>query len=230
MPSTHPKAYLAFDFGAESGRAVLAHLHSGVVTIDEVHRFANDPVEYGGSLHWDLPRLWFELRAALSAVEDTDIAGIGVASWGVDYALIGEGGELLQNPYHYRDTRNIAAMQEVLQLISKEEIYEATGIQLMPINTLNQLYAAKLHTPRLLDTAAHLVMIPDLFNYWLTGNLACEFTNATTTQLVDPVTRTWATALMQRLGIPTKLATTLSMMLRERAKAPVTSVRPPTVI
>src|SRR5437016_9087920 len=130
MPSTHPKAYLAFDFGAESGRAVLAHLHSGVVTIDEVHRFANDPVEYGGSLHWDLPRLWFELRAALSAVEDTDIAGIGVDSWGVDYALIGEGGELLQNPYHYRDTRNIAAMREVLQLISQEDIQEATGIPL----------------------------------------------------------------------------------------------------
>ena len=207
MPSTHPKAYLAFDFGAESGRAVLAHLHSGVVTIDEVHRFANDPVEYGGSLHWDLPRLWFELRAALSAVEDTDIAGIGVDSWGVDYALIGEGGELLQNPYHYRDTRNIAAMQEVLQLISKEEIYEATGIQLMPINTLNQLYAAKQHTPRLVDAAERFVMISDLFNYWLTGHIACEFTNATTTQLVDPVTRTWATALMQRLGIPTKLAT-----------------------
>ena len=99
MPSTHPKAFLAFDFGAESGRAVLAHLHSGVLTIDEVHRFANDPVEYGGSLHWDLPRLWFEIRAALSALEDTDLAGIGVDSWGVDYALLGERGELLQNPY-----------------------------------------------------------------------------------------------------------------------------------
>jgi rhamnulokinase len=210
MAGTHPKAYLAFDFGAESGRAVLAHLHSGVVTIDEIHRFPNDPVEYGGALHWDLPRLWFEVRAALSAVEDTDtgteLSAIGVDSWGVDYALLGEQGELLQNPYHYRDQRNIAAMEDVLRLISNEDIYSSTGIQMMPINTLNQLYAAKQHTPRLLDAADRLVMIPDLFNYWLTGNVACEFTNATTTQLVNPLTRTWATTLMERLGIPTKLA------------------------
>jgi rhamnulokinase len=205
MVSTHPKAYLALDFGAESGRAILAHLHAGILTIDEVHRFPNDPVEYGGSLHWDLPRLWFETRAALSAVEDTDIAGIGVDSWGVDYALLGERGELLQNPYHYRDPRNVVAMEDVLRLISKEEIYEATGIQLMPINTLNQLYAATRHTPRLLETAERLLMIPDLFNYWLTGNAVCEFTNATTTQLINPVSRTWATPLMERLGIPTKL-------------------------
>src|SRR5882757_9873999 len=129
MPSTHPKAYLAFDFGAESGRAVLAHLHSGVLTIEEVHRFSNDPVEYGGSLHWDLRRMWFETRAALSAVEDTTLAGIGVDGWGVDYALLGERGELLQNPYHYREPRNARAMEDVLQLITKDEIYEATGIQ-----------------------------------------------------------------------------------------------------
>lgn len=209
MPSKHPKAYLAFDFGAESGRAVLAHLHSGVLTIDEIHRFANDPVEYGGSMHWDLPRLWFEIRAALSALEDTDLAGIGVDSWGVDYALLGERGELLQNPYHYRDPRNISAMEDVLREISREDIYDATGIQLMPINTLNQLYAAKQHTPRLLEAAERFVMIPDLFNYWLTGNVACEFTNATTTQLVNPLTRTWDTSLMQRLGIPTRLASPL---------------------
>src|SRR5258706_7755422 len=207
MPSTHPKAYVAFDFGAESGRAILAHLHSGVLTIDEVHRFPNDPVQYGGSLHWDLPRLWFETRAALSAVEDTDIAGIGVDGWGVDYALLGDRGELLQNPYHYRNPRNVTAMEEVLGLISKEEIYAATGIQLMPINTLNQLYAASRDTPHLLDAAERLVMIPDLFNYWLTGQAVCEFTNATTTQLIDPVARTWATALMERLGIATRLNT-----------------------
>jgi rhamnulokinase len=205
MVSRYSKAYLAFDFGAESGRAVLAHLHSGVLTIDEVHRFANEPVEYGGSLHWDLPRLWFELKAALSEVEDTELAGIGVDTWGVDYALVGECGELLQNPYHYRDSRNLAAMKEVLRLVPKEEIYEATGIQLMPINTLNQLYAAKTHTPRLLDAASRLLMIPDLFNYWLTGNASCEFTNATTTQLVNPRTRSWATSLMDRLGIPSRL-------------------------
>ena len=204
--SKHPKAYLAFDFGAESGRAVLAYLHSGVLTIDEVRRFANDPVEYGGSLHWDLPRLWFEIRAVLSALEDTDLAGMAVDGWGVDYALLGERGELLHNPYHYRDPRNIPAMGDVLRVISRDALYDATGIQLMPINTVNQLYAARQHTPRLLDAAEQFVMIPDLFNYWLTGRVVCEFTNATTTQLVNPLTRTWDTNLMQRLGIPERLA------------------------
>lgn len=198
--------YLAFDFGAESGRAVRAHLRSGVLTIEDVHRFPNDPVEYGGSFHWDLPRLWFEMRTALSAVDDTEITGIGVDTWGVDYALLGEQGELLQNPLHYRDPRNVTAMHAVFGVMSKEEIYEATGIQMMPINTLNQLYAAKTHTPRLLAAADRLLMIPDLFNYWLTGKAACEFTIATTTQLVSPHTRTWATSLMERLGIPAKIA------------------------
>ena len=205
MPNKYSKAYLAFDFGAESGRAVLAHLHSGVLTIDEVHRFQNDPVEYGGSLHWDVARLWFELRAALSAVDDPALAGIGVDTWGVDYALLGERGELLQNPFHYRDPRNVAAMSEVLRLIPREELYQATGIQLMPINTINQLYAARTQTPRLLDAAERLLMMPDLFNYWLTGNAVCEFTNATTTQLVNPGTRNWAAGLLDRLGIPSRL-------------------------
>src|SRR5580692_12276638 len=98
MPSpTHPKPYLAFDFGAESGCAVLARLQSGILTIEEVHRFRNEPVEYSGSLHWDAPRLWFEVRKALTCVEQMELAGIGVDAWGVDYALLGERGELLQN-------------------------------------------------------------------------------------------------------------------------------------
>jgi len=206
MPNTRSQSYLAFDFGAESGRAVLAHLQAGVLTIDEVHRFPNNPVDYGGSLHWDVPRLWFEVRTALSALEDTDVTGIGVDTWGVDYALLGEHGELLQNPYHYRDPRNVTAMRDVLQVMSKEEIYETTGIQMMPINTLNQLYAAKQRTPRLVDAAGRFVMISDLFNYWLTGHIGCEFTNATTTQLINARSRTWATPLMERLGIPTTLA------------------------
>ena len=165
---TRPKTYLAFDLGAESGRAVLARLQSGVLTIDVVRRFPNDPVEYGGSFHWDVARLWFEVRASLAAVEEQELAAIGVDTWGVDYALLGERGELLQNPYHYREPRNISAMEEALRLVPKEDIYAATGIQFMPINTLNQLLAAKRHTPRLLASAERLVMMPDLFHYWLT--------------------------------------------------------------
>jgi rhamnulokinase len=199
------KPYLAFDFGAESGRAVLAHLQSGILTTEEVHRFRNEPVEYGGSLHWDVPRLWFEVRKALGCVEQMPLSGIGVDAWGVDYALLGERGELLENPYHYRDRRTEGVMEEVFQRVPREEIYRATGIQFMPINTLYQLFAAHRDSPGVLAAAKQLVTIPDLFHYWLTGNAVCEFTNATTTQLVDPVRRNWATDLIQRINLPADL-------------------------
>jgi rhamnulokinase len=203
--SNSNKPYLALDFGAESGRAVLARLQSAILTIEEVHRFPNEPVEYGGSLHWDVARLWFEIRKTLSSLEKIELAGIGVDAWGVDYALLGERGELLQNPYHYRDHRTQGVMEEVLRKIPREEIYRATGIQFMPINTLYQLFAAQRDTPTIVAAAKQLVTIPDLFNYWLTGNAVCEFTNATTTQLVDPVRRTWAVDLMQQLGLRSEL-------------------------
>jgi rhamnulokinase len=206
MPnSPHAKPYLAFDFGAESGRAVLAHLQSGILTTEEVHRFRNEPVEYAGSLHWDAPRLWFEVRRALALVEKVELAGMGVDAWGVDYALLGERGELLQNPYHYRDRRTEGVMEEVFRTVPKEEIYKRTGIQFMPINTLYQLFAAKRDTPGTLAAATQWITIPDLFHYWLTGNAVCEFTNATTTQLVDPVRRSWATDLFEKLGLNAKL-------------------------
>jgi rhamnulokinase len=206
MPTrAHSKRYLAFDFGAESGRAVLADLHSGILATEEVHRFPNEPVEYGGSLHWDAARLWLEVRKALSGLGNMELAGIGVDAWGVDYALLGERGELLQNPYHYRDRRTQGVMEEVFRKVPKEEIYGATGIQFMPINTLYQLFSAQRDTPTIVDAAKQLVTIPDLFNFWLTGNVVCEFTNATTTQMVDPVRRTWAVDLMRRLGLRSDL-------------------------
>src|SRR5271166_2767477 len=164
MPSGRSgKPYLAFDFGAESGRAVLARLHFGVLTIEEVHRFPNEPVEYGGALHWDAPQLWLQVRKALAALEEKQLAGIGVDAWGVDYALLGERGELLQNPFHYRDARTTRVMQEVFRKVPQEEIYWATGIQFMPINTLYQLFAAVRESPSLLKTARKLITIPDLF-------------------------------------------------------------------
>jgi len=199
------KPFLAFDLGAESGRAILARLHSGVLTTQEIHRFKNEPVEYGGSLHWDVARLWREMRKALSDLETVELAGIGVDTWGVDYGLLSDRGELLQNPYHYRDSRTTGTIDEVLRILSKEEIYESTGIQFMPINTLYQLYAAKEQTPGILRSAQKLLMIPDLFNYWLTGKEVCEYTNATTTQFVNPVSRMWATHLLERLDLPSHL-------------------------
>src|ERR1700683_1240313 len=205
MSECRQKPYLAFDFGAQSGRAVLAHLPSGILTTEEVHRFANQPVEYGGSLHWDVARLWFEVRESLARLGGVDLAGIGVDAWGVDYALLGEQGELLQNPYHYRDRRTEGIMEEVVREVGKEEIYQATGIQFMPINTLYQLFAARRQTPKLLEAAKNLLTIPDLFNYWLTGNAVCEFTKPNTPQMVDPGKREWASGLMQSLELPAHL-------------------------
>jgi rhamnulokinase len=199
-------AHFAFDLGAETGRAFLGTLQGGRIELHEILRFPNQPVEYGGVPHWDVARLWHEMRSALCVVGAPELAGIGVDAWGVDYALLGESGELLQNPRHYRDHRNVTAMNDVLRLVPREDIYRATGIQFMPINTLNQLFSASQETPRLLAAADRLVMIPDLFHYWMTGNAVCEFTAATTTQLVNARTRSWAGDLMARLGLRADLA------------------------
>jgi rhamnulokinase len=205
MPASEQKPFLAFDLGAESGRAMLARLRSGVLTVEEIHRFKNEPVEYGGSFHWDMPRLWLEIRKALRELRNAPLAGIGVDAWGVDYALLGDRGELLQNPYHYRDARTEGMIEEVLQKVTKEEIYRCTGIQFMPINTLYQLYAAQRQTPAILRAAQRLLTIPDLLNYWLTGNAVSEFTNASTTQFANPVSRSWANELLERLELPSHL-------------------------
>src|SRR6476620_11203611 len=129
MPKLQQKPFLAFDLGAESGRAVLGSIHAGIINIQEVHRFPNEPVEYGGALHWDAARLWFEMRRSLSSLGEVVLGGIGVDAWGVDYALLGERGELLQNPYHYRDKRTDGVMDQVFQSVSRDEIYAETGIQ-----------------------------------------------------------------------------------------------------
>ena len=162
-------------------------------------------MESGGSLHWDVERLWREIRKALNSLEGVRLAGIGVDAWGVDFALLGKDGQLLENPYHYRDPRTEGVMEEVFRKVPKEEIFRSTGIQFMPINTLYQLYAAHRDTPSIVAAAKQLVTIPDLFNYWLTGKAVCEFTNATTTQMVDATRRVWAKDLMQHVGLRTDL-------------------------
>ena len=200
------KSYLAFDLGAESGRAVLAHLEAGIVRMDEIHRFANTPVTEAGTLRWDVRALWREMRHALTLVGDEALSGIAVDSWGVDYALLGADGELLENPWHYRDARNAGAMAEALEIVSREDIYAATGVQVIPINTIYQLFAATRQSQSRIAAADRFIMIPDLFNYWLSGRVCCEYTDASTTQLIDPRTRTWAADLMQRLNLPVRLA------------------------
>ena len=197
--------FLAFDLGAESGRAILGQLHSGILDIREIYRFPNDPVRYGGQLHWDVLRLWHEMNKALESSSLPKLESIGIDTWGVDYALLGERGNLLENPYHYRDARTEGIMDTVFAQIPRENIYSITGIQFLPFNTLYQLYAACLSTPKLIHAAEALVTIPDLLNYWLCGNLVSEYTNATTTQLVDASTGSWATGLLKELDLPLRL-------------------------
>jgi rhamnulokinase len=196
--------FLAFDLGAESGRAMLGTLNGGVLGVREIHRFPNEPVRQNGALQWDILHLWQEMRRAL---EDNGqrLESVGVDSWGVDYALIGERGNLLENPYHYRDGRTGGVMEAVFERVCRERIYAITGIQFLPINTMYQLYAACRATPRLVDAARALVTIPDLLNYWLTGSLTSEYTVATTTQFIDARTRTWAKRMLDEIGLPTHL-------------------------
>jgi rhamnulokinase len=200
--------YLAIDLGAESGRAILGTLAGGRLELDEIHRFPNTPVEEETGLYWDTPRLWQEIQrgiAMATAGRRFTIEGIGVDTWGVDLALIGSDGNLLGRPRHYRDPRNAAAMQAVFERVPRDQVFQATGIQIMQINTLYQVYAMRMAGEPGLDSASRLLNMPDLFNYWLTGEARSETTIASTTQFFDPCTMNWATALLVRLGLPTEM-------------------------
>jgi rhamnulokinase len=200
--------FLAFDLGAESGRAIAGRLRAGILSIEEIRRFPNQPVYYNAAMHWDAPRLWFEMHSALhslSAHEITQVDAIGVDTWGVDYALLGENGALLENPYHYRDARTAGVMERVMNELTPEYIYGITGIQFLPFNTLYQLCAAAQQSPKTLQQAEYLLTMPDLFNYWMTGKAVCEYTNASTTQFLDVHKRKWSTEILEKLRIPTYL-------------------------
>ncbi len=199
-------SFVALDLGAESGRAVVGTLRGGSLSCEEVYRFPNQPVAYGGELHWDLPRLWWEVQRALEIAGQHAhgrVTSIGVDAWGLDYALLSKAGTLLENAYHYRDARTDGMLERVCEIVPPDVIYEQTGVQLMQINALYQLYAGYLKNPDVLRAADRLLTIPDLFNYWLTGQAVCEFTNATTTQLFDARRGAWAVELLERLGMPT---------------------------
>lgn len=203
--------FIAFDFGAESGRAMLAAFDGERITLQEAHRFPNVPVRVRGSLHWDVLRLFDEIKRGLTHIahEHREIAGIGLDAWGVDFALLGRDDELLGNPFHYRDERTIGMMDAVLERVPRETVFEHTGIQFMEINTLYQLFAMKVQNAPALEDATTFLMMPDLFNFWLTGEKECEFTDATTTQFYNPRTQNWAFELLNALEIPTQMFPTL---------------------
>jgi rhamnulokinase len=183
---------------------MLASVESDAVELLEVHRFSNRPVRADGTLHWDVLALWADVQDGLrTAGRDGALAGIGVDSWAVDYALLDEDGALFGNPVHYRDTRSRGVADAVEEVISATELYTVTGVQRLPFTTMYQLVAAR-ETPAM-RTAAGLLMIPDLFGYWLTGERGGELTNASTTGLFDVRARTWSKALATRLGLRPEL-------------------------
>ncbi|RME42177.1 MAG: rhamnulokinase [Chloroflexi bacterium] len=199
--------YLAIDLGAESGRAILGRIDAGRLALQEVHRFANGPVRLPDGLHWDVLRLWQEIKTGIGKAAATAGAldGIGVDAWGVDFALLDARGALLFNPYHYRDSRTDRMLETAFRRLNREQIFEHTGIQFMQINSLYQLLAMVENEAPVLDAAKTFLTIPDLFNYWLTGRAVCEFTNATTTQCFDPRRHAWALPVLNALHIPTHI-------------------------
>ncbi len=198
--------YLALDLGAESGRAILGSLADGKLTLTETHRFPNGAVQLPDGLYWDVLRLWQEIQRAIAlSAAQAPLASLGIDTWGVDFALLDETGALLANPRHYRDPRTDGILAAAFQRVPRPQIFAQTGIQFLPFNTLYQLLALSRQQPSLLQAAHTLLTIPDLFNYWLSGTIVCEFTNATTTQCFDPLRRNWAFPLLEALELPTRI-------------------------
>ena len=190
-------AYAAIDLGATSGRVVAARLDGDRMVLDEVHRFANRPVRLPDGLHWDVAHLFSEAVAGLRVAGP--LAGVGVDTWAVDYALLDAGGRMLGLPFHYRDDRTAGRVDEAFTRVGRAEHYAATGIQTLPINTVFQLLSEPVAA---LAAADRIALIPDLLAYWLCGRLRNEATNASTTGLLDAHTGRWAEALIADLGLP----------------------------
>ena len=200
------KRVLAFDFGASSGRAIIGTLDNGRITLNEVHRFSNDPVTVNGTFYWDVLRLFHEIKQGLlKAKQAGGFDSIGIDTWGVDFGLLDKDGVLLENPVHYRDKRNIGMVEKAAKYIGKDEMYKLTGIQFMDFNTAFQLLSIKENRPELLARAESLLFMPDLFAYFLTGNKVSEYSIATTSQLVDINTRDWSKKMLEKLGLPEKI-------------------------
>jgi sugar (pentulose or hexulose) kinase len=210
---TLEKNYLAIDMGAESGRGILGKLSQGRMELSEIHRFATGPVslptrypsEVNGdsSLVWDFVRFWQEINDCVRRISKEErITSMGVDTWGVDFALLDRNGLLISTPYHYRDSRTDGMMEKAFEKLSRERIYDITGIQFMQLNTLYQLFSLVANDSPLLKIADKLLMIPDLINYWLTGRAVAEYTEATTSQIFDTRKGTWSQEIIHAMGFP----------------------------
>jgi rhamnulokinase len=200
--------FLAFDFGAESGRAVVGILEDDKLLLEEVHRFSNTQIHVLGHSYWNILALFEELKKGLSlAVQKGhgDIVSIGIDTWGVDFGLIGRKGDIIGFPFTYRDARTSGMMEKVFEKVSSDTLYSCTGIQCMQINSLYQLFSMTQTNPELLGLADRLLFMPDLFNYMLTGKINSEYTIASTSQLLNVHSKAWDKELMEAIGLPSRL-------------------------
>jgi rhamnulokinase len=198
-------AVAAVDLGASSGRVVLGRVGPGSLQLEELHRFPNEPVALPDALHWDALGLYREVLVGLgrAAHAEPELRSVGIDGWGIDYGLLDAEGRLLGNPYAYRDPRVTRGVDHVHARLPAERLYERTGLQFLPFNTIYQL-AASLGTPEL-ASAATMLLVPDLIGYWLSGVRVAEATNASTTGLFDVTTRDWATDLVEAAGLPSRI-------------------------
>jgi rhamnulokinase len=200
--------FLAVDLGASSGRVVAGAFDGRRIALEELHRFDNGPVSVGSRMYWDLLSLWSHVQQGMQAAAaryGKQVRSLGVDTWGVDFALLGRGDELLGNPRHYRDPHTDGILEQAFSVVPREEIFAETGLQFMQFNTLYQLWALRRADSALLDAAESLLLIPDLFHWLLTGSKGNETTNATTTQCLNPRTGRWSPELIERFDLPSEI-------------------------
>ena len=198
---------LAIDLGASSGRGIVGSFDGKKLSLKEIHRFSNDPVILCGRMYWDILRIFHEIKQTIrKTVLDGDaIRSIGIDTWGVDYALLDKSGKMLSNPRHYRDTRTEGIVSYVGRFFAPSELYAVTGIQSMNFNTVFQLAADLRDDAQMIENASRMLNIPDLLNYFLTGNLANEYTILSTGALLDAEKRDYAKDILAKAGIPQRL-------------------------
>ena len=202
------QVYLAIDLGAESGRVMAGIFDGQHIRLEELHRFSNGPVNVADTLRWDLLRLWSQIQVGLqkaAARFGQDIVSVGVDTWGVDFVLLSKTGEMLGQPYHYRDARTRGVMEHTFQRVPRADVFASTGLQFMEINSLYQLLAMNQTNPALVEMADKYLMIPDFFHWLLSGSRVVEFTNATTSQMYHPTNRNWSFEMLGKLGLPTQM-------------------------
>ncbi len=201
------KKMLAIDLGASSGRGIVGTFDGARLTLNENHRFSNDPVIINGRMHWDILRIFHEIKQSITktVLNGDNVSSIGIDTWGVDYALLDGQGRMLSNPVHYRDTRTADVVSYINRFFSPAELYATTGIQCMSFNTIFQLACEERDDPKIWERAERMLNIPDLLNYFLTGNMANEYTILSTGALLDAAKRDYAKELIARAGIPQRL-------------------------